>query len=72
MIKSVLHRNEKHENKYPYIGIADNDLVVLFSCKETGVCLDPGKSCHEIGYHCTLWLESEFNSIEGSITLSNV
>lgn len=63
----------KQTQKYPYIGIAsDTEIIVLFSARKTGVCLDPGTSSHYCGKFSDVWGEDQyFTPFHGSITLLN-
>lgn len=68
----VKHKAKSVEQSYPYIGIIDDmGLVVLFNNKREGMCLCSGTSGHKIGYYSNSWSESEFQKVNGEITLSN-
>ena len=63
--------------KYPYLGIFITDsleeVVILFTSKESGVYLTPTHTRYstKVGESSTTIIESKFSPLEGYITLSN-
>ena len=73
-MKVVLNSSPKQgKSKYPYLGITNNERIILFTAPSCGVVLSepPEKSYHEIGYTSSEWGESIFNPYDGEIILSN-
>jgi len=73
MIKSIVEKKELVV-EYPCIKISNHDLIVLFSDVREGVVLAIGSTTntiYKIGYYSHEWCESEFESFNGEITLSN-
>lgn len=71
MIHSTLTKTQSRR-KYPYLGIAENGRVVLFTEPSTGVCIrgiDEGDD--SVGNIEGVWAERQFVPLEGSITLEN-
>ena len=80
MKSTVKNKSVDTPRKYPYIGIVTNKtksvgcpvgIVVLFTHKETGTCLNPGKSNNPIGLHSHSWIENRFEPLTGEVVLSN-
>jgi hypothetical protein len=75
-MKSTIKIDEKKVEppKYPCVKIQkDNGLVVLFSSKTVGVCLNTGKGFdYPVGYFSQGWLYAEapeWSDFHGSITI---
>lgn len=52
---------KKIVRKYPYYGKADDEMIILFSSKETGTVISKGNcKAHSIGDHSKVWCESDF------------
>jgi hypothetical protein len=64
---------EKHEWKFPCLGIGHYDCVVLFSAMRCGVALTEGGAATEVGRYDENWDMSSFNPLPSteSITLQN-
>ena len=68
-MKSIV--NEGLENKYPYLGINDNNgLIILFTGKETGIIVN-NNTDYYIGHYSNIWTENEFKVFKGNVILSN-
>ena len=71
-MKVVIKRTpQKPGRAYPYLGIDDAELCVLFHGREAGTVLYDGCEFHAVGYRSESWSESMFTPLEGEITLSN-
>ena len=64
---------EKSETKeYPWIGISNNETIVLFDSLKEGLCLRPGNfSPRFTGEYYIDWIEKDFQPFEGEIVLRN-
>jgi hypothetical protein len=67
----VVLKDAVRKVKYPYIGINEYEVVILFQCQKTGIVLNGGSSGYRIGHTSTAWSEENFRPMQGSITLSN-
>lgn len=72
-MKIVIEKKDcQKETSYPYIGISKtNGCIVLFYSDGEGTCLNAGHTSNELAHYSRAWLESCFDRLEGSITLSN-
>ena len=70
-MKSIINKEIDLENKYPYLGISDdNGLIILFTEKETGIAVNPDCN-YAIGHYSNTWFESQFKVFKGNVILSN-
>lgn len=71
MKKQICYHGKPEEPRnYPYLGIHKVGTIVLFTSKDTGVCLEAG--CGEDVYkEIKNWDEKSFKKFYGSITLEN-
>ena len=70
----VKDKDDDKKIKYPYIGIGENGLIVLFKACQRGVALVVPSNLfniYKVGYYSERWEMSKFKPFEGSITLSN-
>ena len=72
-MKVELNKKEEKELQYPCLMICTNNMVVLFSGFERGVCVKTGEglAIDELGEHRTNWIMDKFKPLKGSVTLSN-
>lgn len=55
---------------YPWLGI-HNDIVVLFTKLDAGLCVRASRQSVGVGTWSTCWSEHAFEPFEGTVTLSN-
>lgn len=67
----VTVKEKSQEKEYPWIGISDNEIIVLFTSPMQGICLSIGESDNTVGECPYKWGESCFKEFTGEITLSN-
>lgn len=67
----VTVKEKSSVKEYPWIGIIDNGCIILFTSKNTGICLDRGSSVWKFGELSSGWSEDNFKPFTGEITLSN-
>lgn len=56
---------------YPYLGIAKDGLVVLFSSVGAGMVIVTGSSTYHIGSYMKAWDDRQFEPMLGKVVLSN-
>ena len=66
---NVVPKKEK-SIEYPFIGVTEQGLTVLFSEYGNGIVLN-GDDIAEFGYHATNWDMKRFTPFQGTIELSN-
>ncbi|MDD4515652.1 hypothetical protein [Massilibacteroides sp.] len=70
-MKIEIKESESIRREYPYIGIYDGILWVLFATKNAGTVLKTNNVYWRIGEYRVDFHEDLFNPFTGSITLSN-
>lgn len=70
-MKIIINKNKKEQENFPCLKIANNELLVLFTCSDTGTVINPGKSIHSIGYTSTGWDSSQFSLFNDEVILKN-
>lgn len=60
----------EEENKYPWLGVGSDGMVVLFHDYGSGTCLKAGEY-REKGHYTKEWDMSFFTDYDKAITLSN-
>ena len=79
MESNIIKDKDQQENVvYPYLGVYNNkddrgDLVILFTEKNTGICIHGGeKYGYSIGYTSREWEERHnFRPFKGTVELRN-
>lgn len=71
MKSRITTRSTKLEKSYPYLGMAKDDLLILFTSRNTGTVLHPGNCTHSIGTHSSSWMETQFDPFHGSIQIDS-
>lgn len=61
------------KTRYPWIGISENGVIVLFTHSSSGICLQKGIvfNSYRIGDFKDDWMELHFKPFEDEIVLSN-
>ena len=60
------------EKSYPFIGIDEGGMAVLFTAYREGVLVvDPSGEPSRVGYYSSGWSEDNFHYYNGEITLKN-
>ena len=54
---------------YPCFKQFDNEAIILFTKKDTGMCIYPGRNYNLIGEYSTNWTEERTEIFHGVITL---
>jgi len=68
------YRPCKRDQSYPYIGMSENGIIVLFNRTHCGTILlksSSVSSVFNVGEYRTDWIESNFKPIGGEVVLSN-
>jgi hypothetical protein len=72
MIRSIIFTNlGKKKKEYPYLGIYETGLIVLFSSYKTGVAIKQGDGTNTIGTYSTSWDEDNFKLFDNRVELTN-
>lgn len=72
MKSTLIEKNAKKEQEYPFLGIAEDGDVVLFYAKNIGtVVRHGGHSPAGVGYWEEDWDMDCFTPLEGSVLLEN-
>lgn len=67
----VTVKEKSQEKEYPWIGISNNDQIVLFTGYKCGISLISGETNNKFLEYSVSWLEEVFKPFEGEIVLSN-
>ncbi len=70
MKKQISYKPKEQPRNYPYLGIHTTGTIVLFTSKETGVCME-AKAGEDVYKEGGNWSEFSFKMFNGSITLEN-
>lgn len=70
MKKEIIHTPKEQPRNYPYLGIHNVGTIVLFTSKNTGVCME-AKAGEDVYKESKNWDEKSFKEFNGSITLEN-
>lgn len=74
MIKATLNNEEKPtERNYPYLGVFQDGVIILFTKPETGMVVrTTGAGAESIGgYEESFWAEEDADVYQGTVTLEN-
>lgn len=71
MKSEVISTVSQKPKVYPYLGVASDGLVVLFSESGTGMVVVVGSSDYNIGSHMKAWSDPHFKPLIGKVILSN-
>ncbi len=69
----IVKINQEPEKEYPWIGIYKHhsgDIIIAFTSKNTGVCLNCSYTGN-FGTYCDNWDEGLYKTFRGEILLSN-
>lgn len=69
MLKTQLSKGFQKE--YPYLGIWNDEIIVLFTSPGIGMCLREPEKPQKVGEYSKSWSEDEFDYYTGKITLAN-
>jgi len=68
----IKEKEVKTSINYPYLGVHyGKEFIVLFTEKATGFVVQSRIDTRPIGYYISTWAEYQFESFNGTITLSN-
>ena len=72
MKSTLIEKNAKKEQEYPFLGIAKDGDVVLFYEDSTGTIVRSGEDGgYRVGYWADSWEMGCFTVLEGSVLLEN-